>query len=439
MDILFLQIINMSITSSYIILIIMAIRLFLKRLPKILSYGLWLVGFLRLIFPFPFTSIYSLISINTKTIPDDIIYAKTPEIQSGIKIIDSAINEILPPATSTGSINPIQVWIGIGSAVWIVGLILLLIYSIVTSLKFAKQLKSADLLYDNIYQLDKLETAFVFGLIKPKIYLPSNLSQPETSYIIEHEKTHIERKDHIIKFIAFIITSIHWFNPLVWLGFYLMSEDMELSCDEAVIEKMGFHIKKDYSNSLLALSIKSKTIGGSPLAFGENNVKSRIKNILNYKRPEFWLIALLSILFIFLLIGLLSNPHIDQDSIYSLEGKSEHWEASLDDQTKKGRIIADGYLTYNNNYPPENIEYEIVLYGIITDDKIEGIRIPMGEIEVSASKYHISASKNNFSESMETIEGNLGTIGHDLGYIEVKWLENGEGKSEKIYLSDKEM
>src|SRR5690554_3966651 len=173
----------MSITSSYIILIIMAIRLFLKRLPKILSYGLWLVGFLRLIFPFPFTSIYSLISINTKTIPDDIIYAKTPEIQSGIKIIDSAINEILPPATSTGSINPIQVWIGIGSAVWIVGLILLLIYSIVTSLKFAKQLKSADLLYDNIYQLDKLETAFVFGLIKPKIYLPSNLSQPETSYI----------------------------------------------------------------------------------------------------------------------------------------------------------------------------------------------------------------------------------------------------------------
>lgn len=309
MDRLFLQIINMSITSSYVILVVILVRLLLKKMPKIFSYGLWGIVFFRLVFPFSFESIFSLMSINTKAVPEDIAYTQVPQIQSGIGIVDSAINKVLPEPVAIGaSINPIQIWIGIGSAIWLIGLVLLLGYSIFTTLRLSNNLKSANHLYDNIYEIDTIKTPFVFGLVSPKIYLPDNLSKTEGSYIIKHEETHIRRNDHIIKFVAFLIVSIHWFNPMVWLAFYLMGEDMELSCDESVIREMGYGIKKDYSNSLLALSVGKRIVGGSPIAFGENNTKGRIKNILNYRKPKFWVTIVCIVIIVFLAIGLVSNP-----------------------------------------------------------------------------------------------------------------------------------
>lgn len=313
MDKFFLQIINMSITSTYVILVIIAIRFFLKKAPKIFSYGLWLIPFLRLIFPFSFESIFSLISISRQTIPEDIIYTQTPQIESGIRAIDNTVNRVLPAPIVEASVNPMQIWIRIGSIIWVIGILVLLVYSIYSTLRLSKKLKGARPLYDNIYRIDNIKTAFVFGLINPKIYLPNNLSKNEESYIIKHEETHIKRMDHISKFAAFLIVSIHWFNPLVWLAYYLMGEDMELSCDEAVIKEMGYAIKKDYSNSLLSLSIGKRIIGGSPIAFGENNTKGRIKNILNYKEPKFWVIIVAIIVLIALGVGLLSNPPEDDD------------------------------------------------------------------------------------------------------------------------------
>lgn len=308
MDKLFLQIINMSITSGYVILFVLVIRFFLKKAPKIFSYGLWAIVFLRLIFPFSFESIYSLVKINTKTIPHDIVYTQTPQIQSGITAIDGAVNRALPAPIVGASVNPMQIWISIGSAIWLAVLAALLIYSIYTTVRLSKKLKLAVHVDKNIYRIDTIKTAFVFGLIKPKIYLPNNLSEIEAAYILKHEQTHIKRFDHIIKFLAFLIVSIHWFNPLVWLSFYLMGEDMELSCDESVIKEMGYEIKKDYSNSLLSLSTGKRIVGGSPIAFGENNTKGRIKNILNYKKPKFWVIVVLILIIIALAVGLLSNP-----------------------------------------------------------------------------------------------------------------------------------
>lgn len=308
MEKLFLHIINMSITSGYVILFIIAARFFLKKAPKIFSYGLWGIAFLRLIFPFSLKSIFSLVSINTKTIPENIAYTQTPQIQSGITMIDGAVNRALPAPVMGASVNPMQIWIFIGSIIWITGLLVLLIYSVFATLRLSKKLKSATHLYDNIYKIDTIGMPFVFGLINPKIYLPNNLSETEKPYIIRHEQTHIKRKDHIIKFAAFLIASVHWFNPLVWLAFYLMSEDMELSCDELVIKEMGNEIKGDYSDSLLTLSAGKKIIGGSPIAFGENNTKGRIKNILNYKKPKFWVVSAAIIVVLALAIGLLSNP-----------------------------------------------------------------------------------------------------------------------------------
>lgn len=313
MDGLFIQILNMSIISSYVILFVILIRFLLKRAPKLYSYSLWSVVLLRLIIPFSFESIFSLIRVNPQAISSDIIFAQTPQINSGIGAIDNIVNNTLPAATTTASVNPIQIWIGIGQVIWLVGIASLVLYSIITTIKLSKRLRLSTHVSDNIYKADHITTPFVFGLIRPKIYLPANLSQNEKSYIIKHEQTHIERYDHIIKFMAFIVVSIHWFNPIVWLAFILMSKDMELSCDEKVIKELGNEIKKDYSNSLLSLSLGRRIIGGSPLAFGENNTKGRIKNILNYKKPRFWVTLIAIILIIGAAVGLLSNPLKSED------------------------------------------------------------------------------------------------------------------------------
>lgn len=311
MENIFLQIVNMSITASYVILFVMLARLLLKKSPKIFSYSLWLVVLFRLIFPFSFRSIFSLISINTQTIPRDIVYTQTPQINSGIRAIDSVVNNNLPAATVGASVNPMQIWITLATAIWVIGIITLVTYSVINTVRLSNKLKSARYVSDNIYITDNIDTAFVFGIINPKIYLPINLAESEMSYIIKHEQTHIKRFDHIIKFVSFVVVSIHWFNPLVWIGFYLMSEDMELSCDEKVIKELGSEIKKEYSESLLSLTTGRRIIGGSPLAFGGKNTKGRIKNILNYKKPKFWIITVGIIIVIVVSIGLLSNPKDD--------------------------------------------------------------------------------------------------------------------------------
>lgn len=343
MDKLFLQIINMNITATYVILFVIVFRLFLKKAPKIFSYSLWLVVFLRLILPFSFKSALSLISINTKTIPQDIIYTQTPKIYSGITVIDGAVNKVLPSPMVGASVNPIELWIALGKAIWLIGLGVLIIYSILSSLRLSKRLKSARLLYDNIYEIGTIKTPFVYGIVNAKIYLPANLTETEKPYIIQHEQTHIKRYDHIIKFLAFLVVSIHWFNPLVWLAFFLMGKDMELSCDESVIKKMGNEIKKNYSNSLLSLSSGRKIVGGSPLAFGENNTKERIKNILNYKKPRFWIVIMGIIVIIVVGVGLLSNPKEELSDVQNILN-----EMTVEDYAKK--FLEEKIHTYERGF-----------------------------------------------------------------------------------------
>ena len=341
MDKLFLEILNMSITSSYVILFIILIRFLLKKVPKIYSYLLWSVVLLRLTIPFSIQSIFSLIRINTKSIPKDIMYTELPQINSGIKVIDSIVNNSLPAPVLVASANPMQIWIAIGQSIWILGLIILMIYSIVTTIKLSRKLKSATHISNNIYENSIIKTPFVFGLVNPKIYLPKDLSEIENGYIIKHEQTHIERKDHIIKFIAFLVVSIHWFNPLVWLSFFLMTGDMELSCDEKVIKELGSGIKKDYSNSLLSLSTGRRIIGGSPIAFGENSTKGRIKNVLNYKKQEFWVSIVAIIVIVAVSIGLISNPREEiTNNIESMKVKD--YAVEFVDSMIKGYENQDG-------------------------------------------------------------------------------------------------
>jgi len=318
---LFLTVLNMSFTASYIILIVILIRLLLKKAPKSITYALWGVVAFRLIIPFSFKSKFSLLPAQTNTVPvpHDIIYQQNPQINSGIEVIDTFVSNILPAPAVDASVNPLQIYVGIGSYIWISGVIALLVYSLVSVMILKRQLRSIQIIERNIYQAENLKTPFVLGLIRPKIYLPAGLNEDERNYILLHEKIHIRRKDHIIKILAFLIVAIHWFNPLVWIAFMLMSTDMELSCDEKVLNEINEEIKKPYAKSLLSLAAGRHILNGSPLAFGEGNVKERIKNVLNYKKPKFWAVLTGFVLIIAASIGLLSNPKGDNNE-YKIDG-----------------------------------------------------------------------------------------------------------------------
>jgi len=308
MEAIFLRIFNMSVTACYVILFVIVVRLLLRRAPRIFSYLLWTAVLFRLVFPFSFKGMFSLLPLNTQPVPQDIVQTGTPMIRSGIAVVDQAVNRSLPVSDAGVSANPAQNWIFLGEVLWLAGAAVLLTYSIVTAVKLYRKLKYAKHAKDNVYELPGIGTPFVFGILKPKIYLPSGLSESERSYILRHEQTHIKRFDHVIKLFAFLVLCVHWFNPMVWVAFFLMSEDMELSCDESVLKQLGGNIKKEYSSSLLSLSAGKRTIGGCPLAFGEGNIKARIKNVLNYKKPAFWVVAAAVVIVAAVCIGLISDP-----------------------------------------------------------------------------------------------------------------------------------
>jgi len=317
---LFLSVLNMSMTASYVILVVILIRLLLKKAPKVISYALWAVVAFRLVVPVTFESVFSLLprSGESNPIPSDRIHQQIPPTNTGIKVIDSWVGgtqggTLSAPAVAD-SANPMQIYIQIGSYLWVLCMLALLIYSVISVLRLKNQLKNAQLIEGNIYEAKNLKTPFVLGFICPKIYLPAGLHAEERSYILLHEQAHIQRYDHIIKPIAFLIVAVHWFNPLVWIAFMFMSRDMEFSCDERVLRKMYFSnvdIKKSYASSLLSLATEKHILNGSPLAFGEGNVKERIKNVLNYRKPRFWALVSSFVIVIAVGIGLLANPVVN--------------------------------------------------------------------------------------------------------------------------------
>ena len=316
---LFITVVNMSITASCVAIGVILVRLLLKKAPKIFSYILWAPVLFRLVCPFSFNSEFSffnLINLNAKQgsgayefVPQNIGLMQMPAIQSSIGGLDGAVNASLPEAVPAASVNPMEIWMTVFSLIWIFGVIALFIYSIISYLKIKRKLQTATRVKANIFETDAIGTAFVCGFIRPKIYVPANIGDANLSYILEHERTHIRRKDYLIKPIAFLALILHWFNPLIWLCFVLMSQDMEMSCDESVLHKLGNGAKGGYSNSLLSLSVKRKGIlTANPLAFGESHVKTRIKNILNFKKPAFWVIVVAVMAVCTAAIAFAANP-----------------------------------------------------------------------------------------------------------------------------------
>ncbi|MEM1484506.1 M56 family metallopeptidase [Oscillospiraceae bacterium PP1C4] len=308
LDNIFLTVLNMSFIGSIVVLIVLLTRLLLRKAPKVFSYALWSVVLFRLLCPFSFESGLSLLPTTSSPIPTDIVYQAVPKIDTGVTAINNAINQSLPASAVGASVNPMQVWIFLGSLLWLLGIALMLAYSVFSLIRLKRRLEGAERDKDNIYLSACIDTPFVKGLIRPKIYLPQSLSATEKEYILLHEQTHIRRFDHVVKIVSFFALCLHWFNPFVWVAFFLSGKDMEMSCDEAVIKTLGTEVKKDYSASLLCLATGRRIVCGTPLAFGEGDTKSRIKNVLGYKKPAFWVLAAALVCVIILCIGFSVNP-----------------------------------------------------------------------------------------------------------------------------------
>ncbi len=310
MDAVFLKILNMSITASWIVLAVIAARLLLKKAPKWITVLMWgLVG-IRLVFPFSLESVFSLIP-SAETVPSDILYTNTPTIHSGVEAINSVVNPIisdsLAPAVGA-SINPIQVIAFTASTIWIVGMVAMLIYTVVSYIRIHRKVKEAVPYQDNIRLCDHVDTPFILGVVRPKIYLPSAMREQDMKYVIAHENTHLKRHDHWWKPLGFLLLTVYWFNPILWIAYVLLCRDIELACDEKVIQDMGTENKKPYSEALINCSVPRRMIAACPLAFGECGVKERVKSVLNYRKPAFWIIVAAIIAGIVLAVCFLTNP-----------------------------------------------------------------------------------------------------------------------------------
>ena len=314
MNELFLKIINMSISASWLVLAVLILRFVLKKAPKWINVLLWGIVAIRLIFPFSFESTLSLIP-SAETIPLNIGMDTTPTINSGISAINNAVNPIISQSNTPmagASVNLLQITIGIYEYIWIFGMIALALYTAISYWRLRRKVDTAVRYKDNIFQSENVSFPFVLGIIKPRIYLPFKMNGQYLEYVVAHEQAHICRKDHWWKPLGFLLLMIHWFNPLMWLAYVLLCRDIELACDEKVIKELGNEQRGDYTQALVACSVNRRMIAACPLAFGEVSVKERVKSVMNYKKPAFWVIIIAVIICVGVAVCFLTNPKQDR-------------------------------------------------------------------------------------------------------------------------------
>ncbi|MBQ8718376.1 MAG: hypothetical protein IJY66_03845 [Clostridia bacterium] len=310
MSSVFLRVCNLALTAGWVALFVMAARLVLRRAPRRLTCLLWAVVALRLLLPFSFQSMFSLIP-SAQPLPENIATAPVPQIDSGIAAVDRVVNPVLSETltpTVGASINPMQLLLAVGSVLWLVGIAAMLIWAAVSYLRIRRRVRVSLATDDGVYLCDDIDTPFILGIFRPRIYLPSALSEDAKDYVMAHERAHLRRLDHLFKPLGFVLLSVYWFQPLLWVAYVWLCRDIEAACDECVIRDMDGGDRKRYSEALLTCSVRGRAISACPLAFGEVGVKARVRAVLNYKRPAFWLILAAVLLSIFLTVALLSDP-----------------------------------------------------------------------------------------------------------------------------------
>lgn len=457
MESVFLNLLNMSITAGWIVLAVAALRLLLRKAPKAFLIVLWALVGVRLILPVSIESVLSLIP-SAETVPQSIMTAYTPKISSGFSAVDGIINPILPRGGSSAlpgsaqtsvlpeagmSVSPMAVITKTAAAIWLIGMVVLFLYAAVSFLRLKKRIEESVRLSENIYLCDRISSPFVLGLFRPKIFLPSDLPEQDRTFVIAHERAHIRRHDQIFKPLGFLLLAVYWFNPLMWIGYILFCRDIEFACDERVLLEMGTEVKKPYSTALIECSVPRRIISACPLAFGETDVKNRVRSILNYRKPKFWIIIGTAAACIAVGVLFLTNPvkaapsqeSSGQDRMMLCEGNAVIATVRTP--------LPEGY-TLRNNFASENMREtedrmarreDFAAYEILKD----------GQPVVFIEPYHTDDS--DYPHSLIAYfqaEMKAGSGPKNVGYLEEGTLENGnpyvfyfieenDGKTKYIY------
>ena len=308
---IFLKLLNLSISASWLVLTVLALRMVLRRAPKWVNVLLWGMVALRLVLPFSIESALSLIPSAETVSPEVVRFDPAPTITSGVEFIDNAVNPSLSEsfaAAPLASVNPLYVWTYLAGWVWLIGLAAMLAYALVSYLRLRRRVSASIPLRENIYVCDEVPSPFILGIVHPCIYLPSALDEAQRGSVLSHERAHLARRDHWWKPLGFALLAVYWFNPLMWLAYTLLCRDIELACDERVLRGMDAGQVKAYSSALLACSVPRRMLAACPLAFGEVGVGARVKNALRYKKPAFWVVAASVIVCIVVAVCFLTNP-----------------------------------------------------------------------------------------------------------------------------------
>ena len=317
MSVIFLKLLNLSISASWLVLVVLVLRLVLKRAPKWVNVLLWGMVALRLMLPFSIESALSLIPSAETVSPEVVQFDPAPTITSGVELIDNAVNPSLSEsfaAAPLASVNLLYVWTYLAGWVWLIGLAAMLLYALVSYLRLRRRVSASIPLRENIYVCDEVASPFILGILRPRIYLPSALDEAQRGSVLSHERAHLARRDHWWKPLGFALLAVYWFNPLLWLAYTLLCRDIELACDERVLCGMDAGQVKDYSSALLACSVPRRMLAACPLAFGEVGVGARVKNALRYKKPAFWVVAASVAVCVVVAVCFLTNPRTDTDA-----------------------------------------------------------------------------------------------------------------------------
>ena len=317
MDDVFLKLVNLSISASWLILAVLVLRVVLKKAPKWVMPLLWGVVALRLVCLFSIESALSLIP-SAETIPSEIVTETREPVLYEQATLDIVTNPTLPSAAEVPvgvSRQQAQVDFNIYSVLWLAGMAALLVHALVSAGKLKRKLATAILLRDNIYESEFVDSPFVFGVVKPNIYLPMHMDEGTAAYVIAHERAHLARRDHWWKVLGYLVLALHWFNPLVWVAYILFCRDIELACDEKVVRGLDGAARADYSQALLSCAAPKRAVAACPLAFGEGNIKTRVKSALHYKKPAFWVAAAAVLAVVIVAVCFLTNPRSERGSL----------------------------------------------------------------------------------------------------------------------------
>lgn len=357
---LFLTILNMSMVASWVILAVILLRLLLRRAPKWMTCALWTIVALRLICPFSIESMFSLIPSAEIVSPAELQFSESPAIDTGIPAINNTLNPIIQDslaAAPEASVNQVQILIFAGHVIWLVGLTVMLGYAAVSFLRVRRMLAEAVASQENVYLCDAVNSPFIFGLLHPGIYLPSNIDEAQLDYVLAHERSHLKRLDHVWKTLGYFLLAVYWFNPLVWIAYFLLCKDIELACDERVIQDLDMDERKAYSKALVAFSMKRRMITFCPIAFGEVSIKERVKTVLNYKKPAFGLVVTTVIVCMIAAAVFLTNPpkNSGNDGMINSQNqqKSPENNGMINSQNQQNNPETDGTINiqYGQNDP----------------------------------------------------------------------------------------